>query len=689
MKSYDKSSQVTIIGGGVSGLYSAWRLLKSGHENVKVFEATAHLGGRLMTVDPKNLLRGEYDGQLNVGTHCELGGMRLPSKESYDTYALSLVDELKQSLIDTLSQYNVDDKKEAEALILALEAEDFPTDEPKNWHYLRGFVQQTADLNNHEKYGQYQNGGVPYALSYDEKKLITQDLGMSGPMGYAIEGAEDLSILSRPLIDKDKLPNSTDRKNKLFEFVKETLTNTVEINGEREALYQYGFSDVVNVSGQFDIPQKGTLSNQYWQLFSEAGGYDTVPASWNAATAASIIGLDFAGSPKYKTLVGGLRSIPASLAFLISQLDPYCVEMNMVANRVIYDETNKEFELTLTQQGKPMKVITDSVVLAMPPAAIEKLIGGQEGIYKAERLNDSNVIESQRLIRQKLSQVTPIPLLKIYLMYDITRKEAWWEKYLGQIKQYSRMTTDLPLRQIYNFGVYHDHFWQEGPQTRKYAVLQISYDDDLNPGYWAGLLSKESGGVIDSGIFGDAFTQIGQKSYASVMPLVKRFNSQYPSRFTQDNPLFSTAHEQFVNIVKQVANKDNHGETVPLEGVTLPTAGACMDWGVAPYGGGVNFWNVGVDVAKEYWAMMRPYQMEGSANDDKQLYIVGEGYSIFQGWIEGALWTAEAVLEDYFGLGKEKWMPFNVSEHLSQSRHAHPLTASKGTEKSIQDPKAH
>ncbi|WP_298775711.1 FAD/NAD(P)-binding protein [uncultured Shewanella sp.] len=689
MKSYDKSSQVSIIGGGVSGLYSAWRLLKSGHENVKLFEATAHLGGRLMTVDPKNLLRGEYDGQLNVGAHCELGGMRLPSKESYDTYALSLVDELKRSLIDGLEQYNAEDKREAETLILGLTTVDFPTDEPQNWHYLRGFVQQTADLNNHEKYGQYKNGGVPYTLSINEKKLITQNLGMSGPMGYAIEGAEDLSILSRPLIDKDKLPNSTDRKNKLFEFVKETLTNTVEINGAREELYQYGFSDIVNVSGQFDTPQKGSLSNQYWQLFSEAGGYDTVPASWNAATAASIIGLDFAGSPKYKTLAGGLRTIPASLAFLINQFDPDCVEKEAVANRIVYDEMNEEFDLTFTQHDKLINVITDSVVLAMPPAAIEKLIGGQEGIYSTERLNDDSVIESQRLIRQKLTQVTPIPLLKIYLMYDITGRDAWWEKYVGKIEQYSRMTTDLPLRQIYNFGVYDDHFWMEGQQTRKYAVLQISYDDDLNPGYWAGLLSKESGGVVDTGIFGDAFTQIGQKSYSSVMPLVKRFNSQHLLAFKQDHPLFSTAHEQFVNIVKQVANRDDNGEPVSVKGVTLPTAGACMDWGVAPYGGGVNFWNVGVDVAKEYWTMMRPYQAETNSKDDKQLYIVGEGYSIFQGWIEGALWTAEAVLEDYFDLNEEPWMPFNVSENLFQESHSHPLVASSGKENTIEDPKAH
>ncbi|CAM1372858.1 FAD-dependent oxidoreductase [Tenacibaculum xiamenense] len=641
----NNNKNTIIVGGGVSGLYTAWRLLKNG-QKVTLFEATEHVGGRLMTVSPENLLEGKYNGELlnpkNISpTHCELGGMRLPSQESYETYTLSLVDELSKEL----EKYKEKDNK-ADYLHLGLTKVDFPTDKPENWHYLRGFVQKTEDLNNKEKYGVYKDGYVPYKLEDQEKKLINSEDGMSGPMRNAIENDE------RPLIDKNQLPNNSDRKDALFQFVSNTLKRKIPIQGEQQDLYKFGFSDVINTSGNFNSPENGNISNQYFKLFTDAGGYDTVPASWNASTASSIVGLDFAGDPKYKTLAGGLRSIPATLEYLISKLDPSCIHRASAVQNITY--TNDNYIVNVNG----IVYNSDAVVLAVPPVVAKKLIGGKQGIFN----NNEGIYKKEEIIKtvnQRLKQVTPIPLLKIYLMYELKNDKGWWENYVGKIDQYTRMTTDLPLRQIYNFGTYIHRYWMEGPQEKKYAVLQISYDDDLNPGYWAGLLSKESGGIIDTGIFGDAYTEIGQSSYAEVMPLIRNSFGTDNVKFQQNHPLFSTAHEQFKNFVQKVA--ESKGETIDLSNINLPEAGACMDWGVAPYGGGVNFWNVGVDVSKEYWNTMRPYHIEGVSEKFDNIYVVGEGYSIFQGWIEGALWTAEAVLENYFDLEKENWMPFNVN----------------------------
>ena len=65
-----------------------------------------------------------------------------------------------------------------------------------------------------------------------------------------------------------------------------------------------------------------------------------------------------------------------------------------------------------------------------------------------------------------------------------------------------------------------------------------------------------------------------------------------------------------------------------------------------------------MDVNEVYWDMMQPF---GSASDDLPIYVVGEGYSVFQGWVEGALWTAEAVLENKYGLSIPAWAPFDVA----------------------------
>jgi monoamine oxidase len=48
--------------------------------------------------------------------------------------------------------------------------------------------------------------------------------------------------------------------------------------------------------------------------------------------------------------------------------------------------------------------------------------------------------------------------------------------------------------------------------------------------------------------------------------------------------------------------------------------------------------------------MRRPYR-------DEAVHICGEAYSVTQGWVEGALQTAERMLEEHFGLLRPGWAP--------------------------------
>ena len=41
---------------------------------------------------------------------------------------------------------------------------------------------------------------------------------------------------------------------------------------------------------------------------------------------------------------------------------------------------------------------------------------------------------------------------------------------------------------------------------------------------------------------------------------------------------------------------------------------------------------------------------------DLDIHIVGEAYSYGQGWVEGALDTAESMLQDFFGLKRPHWL---------------------------------
>lgn len=77
---------------------------------------------------------------------------------------------------------------------------------------------------------------------------------------------------------------------------------------------------------------------------------------------------------------------------------------------------------------------------------------------------------------------------------------------------------------------------------------------------------------------------------------------------------------------------------------------AYKNWGHDPYGGGWNFWAPGVDVKNVMQGIRRPFA-------EDPLYVVGEAYSGNQGWVEGALTTAEHALRDYFHLERADWQP--------------------------------
>src|SRR5262249_39652835 len=78
-------------------------------------------------------------------------------------------------------------------------------------------------------------------------------------------------------------------------------------------------------------------------------------------------------------------------------------------------------------------------------------------------------------------------------------------------------------------------------------------------------------------------------------------------------------------------------------------AAVYKDWGDDPFGGGVNFWNI----HEKSWQVI-PKMIQPVAG--VPVYVCGEAYSGSQGWVEGALETAELMLQKHFGLKKPAWV---------------------------------
>jgi monoamine oxidase len=95
-----------------------------------------------------------------------------------------------------------------------------------------------------------------------------------------------------------------------------------------------------------------------------------------------------------------------------------------------------------------------------------------------------------------------------------------------------------------------------------------------------------------------------------------------------------------------------HRQLMAMHGVAFapePVDAAFMDWSEDPYGAGVHLWRRGYKSWEMLQAMTQPVS-------DFPCYICGEAYSTVQTWAEGALQTAEIVLQKHLGLPAPGWI---------------------------------
>lgn len=189
---------------------------------------------------------------------------------------------------------------------------------------------------------------------------------------------------------------------------------------------------------------------------------------------------------------------------------------------------------------------------------------------------------------------------KLFLCF----REPWWSQ-LGL--QSGRSDTDLPMRQCYYFGT---------ETNNANSLLMAGYNDGRSVDFWASFMGEK---LADS---------LLESRLESPTPLLD-----------QITPTSSMVGE----ICRQLS--ELHGVPVPV-----PYAAYFVDWGADPYGGAWHSWRIH---AKSWEVMPRIRQPVRGAN----VYICGEAYSLDQGWVEGALNTAELVLEEKFGLPKPPYLP--------------------------------
>lgn len=493
---------VAIVGGGMSGIYSGFRLLGANPEQkVHLYELSDRVGGRVLSLTPPEM----------PDMKAEFGGMRYLTN---------------QPLVSALIKR------------LGLETVPFPVSGPENIYYIRGQHLRQREFADPRK--------VPYQLSWLETgkspgQLIIEAIDMIIPGAAHLTPAE-------------------------WQDVKENF----RIDGRY--LYEHGFWNLLHA----------VMSSEAYKLVMDAGGYNTSMTNWNAAEAIPWYLSDFGPEAEYRTIIGGMESLPKGLSARFLERGGQ-IHTGTRLHGFAQDEDGL---VRLTFDNAP-PVTARHLVLAMPRRALELLDDDCEFLLHPD-------------VRTLVPTVTPHPMFKLFLCY----RYAWWRD--AGVNN-GRSVTDLPLRQVYYFGSE-----AEGPlaynKEMRDSLVMASYDDGPFVGFWSGMADK------------------GHSTTHFFPP------SEQPrwARYTCPQGMIRHAQRQ----LKLVHD---------LENIPEPYAAGFMDWGQDPFGGAWNSWNIHVQAWDVREKIIQPLA-------NWPVYIVGEAYSAHQGWIEGALATAETMLQRVFAI---------------------------------------
>jgi hypothetical protein len=336
------------------------------------------------------------------------------------------------------------------------------------------------------------------------------------------------------------------------------------------------------------------IGNEAYDFLYDGLGLDSVLLGTNAAMGTRALAAplpDYLAGAVYRP-VNGFGSLVAELENRLRSFPSCNVYKEHRLNSAARDRDSR-IKLAFDAPAGHIEVSARKVVLALPRRAIE-LIDLKELFPR-----DHRHAERSKL-REKLGAVDGIPSFKLCLVYE----KPWWQNFtdasgVNQGWKNGYSVTDLPLRQIF-FGIGH------GPDSAaNERVLMASYSDSDAARYWEGL--------------------------AQVSDNVPRMNATSQFIEAKSGNLL-TAIERQLRAVMQIQD--------PLP---PPLFVGYMNWETDPFGGAWHEWKPGIDVTTAIPDMRQPIP-------GLPVYVCGEAYSWFQAWIEGALMSAERMLQDHFQL---------------------------------------
>jgi hypothetical protein len=405
-------------------------------------------------------------------------------------------------------------------------------------------------------------------------------------------------------------------------------------NDERAAWCRYFSSGTVPPAAATDSFPEGTRVRDigYWNLLydqlgdegydyaADGNGYSSNVINWSAADAFENNN-DVGSGTVHKRLDGGYSQLFEVLAGEIAKLAGSRPGSGIFYGQRLTELSEADGSATMCtfvsdQGGAEQAVRADNLFLAMPRRALEMVA---EGCAPSYMLNDPRV-------KLRLEASINQPAIKAVLVFD----QAWWTKapYPPRLEWSKKSpvpaddgqlvggptVTDLPLRMVDYFA----NNIPDGPgDSGGPYVLLASYDDMNFASFWRELETSDD---------------------HQVAPSLVRQPLNGPTEVPVESALAGL-------LVKQLA--EVHGMK-PAD-VPKPKAVYYQDWGQDPYGAGYHGWAAHYDICEVMDSVRAPYE-KILGDTERHAYVIGSCYSFDQGWVEGALSTAESVLQEFLGL---------------------------------------
>ena len=439
---------------------------------------------------------------------------------------------------------------------------------------------------------------LPYNLDWaEEQYIVQQDNDPAGLIGWAIE---------------KYLPRAKELKgDDLLAYLKEKTVDYLEDTKRNGPfVYQEGFWTLL----------ARALSPEAYVLARNLIGYDCLGSNANALDLIFEY-YKFTKEVRYYSLNDGYELVPRYLEKKFTLAGGEVIRDTWVAgfDKVTLDDGNTG--VILHFRGSRAPVRARCIILAMPRRSLQ-LLEREGPVFRSDKPEEAE--EIQRL----LDSVRAIPLYKLFLVYDY----PWWNA-VG-VNQ-GRSLTDTPARQIY--------YWPVDPGAAEPPTIGLApvmaYNDAVNVDFWKGL----------SGSTQKTTHEPTLQHFRRIPPTVSAYTPREKAGAKPRDQLETNwnDHKAPTEMVMEM-----HRQLKKIHDIQYapePRDAAFMDWSVDPFGGGVHLWNRNSRSWLDHKSITKPVK-------DFPCYICGEAYSTNQTWVEGALETAEIVLQDHFGLAKPSWL---------------------------------